>query len=192
MGRSFTWFPTEGGGCLTSKFAEELYKALQTNNLVTAAYHSQMNGLVERFNHTFAEMLSMNFSSCHDDWDEIVDFMVFSYNTSRQESTGVTPFYSLYGRKATLPMDVALGNNPNFADGKKPRSLATRLAEIREKVKRRLIVVQAKQKERYDRLWCTVFYTLVIKCRYFDRYERKLPPKTFSPIFWNVVNPIRR
>lgn len=119
MGRSFTWFPTEGGGCLTSKFAEELYKALQTNNLVTAAYHSQMNGLVERFNHTFAEMLSMNFSSCHDDWDEIVDFMVFSYNTSRQESTGVTPFYSLYGRKATLPMDVALGNNPNFADGKK-------------------------------------------------------------------------
>lgn len=35
---------------------------------------------------------------------------------------------------------------------KKPRSLATRLAEIREKVKRRLIVVQAKQKERYDRL----------------------------------------
>jgi hypothetical protein len=35
---------------------------------------------------------------------------------------------------------------------KKPRPLATRLAEIREKVKRRLIVVQAKQKERYDRL----------------------------------------
>jgi transposase InsO family protein len=104
---------------LTSKFAEELYKALQTNNLFTAAYHPQMNGLVERFKHTFVEMLSMNFSSCHDEWDEIVDFMVFSYNTSRQESTGVTPFYSLYGREATLPVDVALGNNPNFADGKK-------------------------------------------------------------------------
>jgi hypothetical protein len=32
---------------------------------------------VERFKHTFVEMLSMNFSSCHDEWDEIVDFMVF-------------------------------------------------------------------------------------------------------------------
>jgi hypothetical protein len=69
-----------------------------------------------------------------------------------EESTGVTPFYSLYGREATLPVDVALSKNPNFADGKNPRPLATRLAEIREKVKRRLIVVQAKQEERYDRL----------------------------------------
>ncbi len=150
---------SDRGKCLTSKFAEELYKALQTNHLVTAAYHPQSNGLVERFNHTFAEMLSMYVSSCHDDWDEVVDFMVFSYNTSRQESTGVTPFFLLYGREAVLPVDVALGSNPNFTDGKNPRPLATRLAEIRESVKRRLIVVQAKQKERYDRRRCTVSYT---------------------------------
>jgi hypothetical protein len=43
---------------------------LQTNHFVTNAYHPKFNGLVERFNHTFGEMLSMYVSSCHDDWDD--------------------------------------------------------------------------------------------------------------------------
>lgn len=146
---------SDRGKCLTSKFANELYRALQTNHLVTAAYHPQCNGLVERFNHTFAEMLSMYVSSCHDDWDEVVDFVVFAYNTSRQESTGVSPFYLLYGREAILPVDVALGNNPvpvkcDEASSAQLRDLATRLANIREIVKRRLILVRARQKRRYD------------------------------------------
>ena len=59
-------------------------------------------------------MLSMYVSSRHDDWDEVVDFVVFAYNTSRQESTGATPFYLLYGREAVLPIDVALDSNPNL------------------------------------------------------------------------------
>ncbi|KAI9550279.1 hypothetical protein GHT06_004904 [Daphnia sinensis] len=75
-------------------------------------------------------MLSMYVSSCHDDWDDIVDFMVFAYNTSRQETTGLTPFYLLYGREAVLPVDVTLGNNPNPA-AKNPWHLATKLAGIR-------------------------------------------------------------
>ena len=53
-------------------------------------------------------------SSRHDDWDDVVDFVVFAYNTSRQESTGATPFYLLYGREAVLLIDVALGSNPNL------------------------------------------------------------------------------
>jgi hypothetical protein len=50
---------SDRGKCLTASFAEELFQALQTNHLVTAAYHPQCNGLVERYNHTFAEMVSM-------------------------------------------------------------------------------------------------------------------------------------
>ena len=148
---------SDRGKCLTSDFAEKLYRDLQTNHLVTAAYHPQTNGLVERFNHTFAQMLSMYVDSCHDDWDEIVDFVVFAYNTSRQESTGASPFLLLYGREAVLPIDVALGNNPDSKKLGEPVSyssylqdLSTRLVTIREIVKRRLIVVQAKQKKCYE------------------------------------------
>jgi hypothetical protein len=101
------------GSCLLSEFTEELFRSMQTNHLITTAYHPQCNGLVERFNHTFAEMLSMFVNSSHFNWDEVVDHVIFAYTTSRQESTGVTPFLMLYGREAVLPIDVALGNNPN-------------------------------------------------------------------------------
>jgi hypothetical protein len=100
-------------------------------------------------------MLSMYVSSKHDDWDEFIDYVTFGYNTSRHESTGVTPFYLLYGREAVLPVDVALGNNPGLntssLDRNAVQSILTRLANIREVVKRRMLVVHARQKKRYDK-----------------------------------------
>jgi hypothetical protein len=153
------------GKCLTAGFAEEMYRALQTNHFVTTAYHPQCNGLVERFNPTFAEKLSMYVSSCHDDWDEVVDFVVFAYNTSRQEKTGLTPFFLLYGREAMFPIDVSLGRNPNPVvksenSAQNIRGLSNRLSVIREQMKRRLIVVQAKQIKRYDHNRRTVRYAV--------------------------------
>jgi hypothetical protein len=141
---------------LTASFAEELFQALQTNHLVTAAYHPQCNGLVERYNHTFAEMVSMYVNSYHNDWDGLIDFVTFAYNTSRQETTGYSPFYLLYGREAVLPIDVALGNNPDLGldDGDpsdRVRTLTVKLSQIREEVKGRMAAIKIKQKKRYDR-----------------------------------------
>ena len=126
---------SDRGKCLTASFAEELFQALQTNHLVTAAYHPQCNGLVERYNHTFAEMLSMYVNSYHNDWDGLIDFVTFAYNTSRQETTGYSPFYLLYGREAVLPIDVALGNNPDSGldegdPSDRVRTLTTKLSQI--------------------------------------------------------------
>ena len=149
-----TFLISDRGKCLTSSFSKQLYDVLQTNHLTTTAYHPQCNGLVERFNHTFAEMLSMYVSSSHNDWDETIDFVTFAYNTSRQESTGYTPFYLLYGREAVLPVDVALGNDPNpilvIPSEEGVVGLIKRLSVVREKVKRRLLAVQLRQKKRYD------------------------------------------
>ncbi|KZS10738.1 Uncharacterized protein APZ42_024709 [Daphnia magna] len=151
--------------CLTANFSEELFKALQTNHLVTAAYHPQCNGLVERYNHTFAERLSMYVNSLHNDWDGFIDFVTFACNTSRQESTWFSPFFLLYGREAVLPIDVALGNNPekdldvgDYSD--RARTLTTNLSAIREKVKKRMAIVQSRQKKRYDRRRRQVKFTV--------------------------------
>lgn len=108
---------TDRGKCLTSGFAEKLFRAIQTHHLVTSSYHPQCNGLVERYNHTFADMLSMYVNSKHDNWDDFLDEVTFGYNTSRQQSTAATPFYLLYGRECVLPIDGALGNLPNLSDG---------------------------------------------------------------------------
>ena len=40
---------------------------------------------------------------------QLLPFVTFAYNTSRQETTGRTPFYLLYGWEAVLPIDALLG-----------------------------------------------------------------------------------
>lgn len=124
---------------------------MQTNHLITTASHPQCNGLVERFNHTFAEMFSMFVNSSHSNWDDVIDHVVFAYNTSRQESTGMTPFLMLYGREAVLPIDFALGNSPNFRS-RDPLQFIHRIPIIREQVKRRLLFFQHHQRIRYNAL----------------------------------------
>ncbi|KZS02853.1 Uncharacterized protein APZ42_034557 [Daphnia magna] len=96
---------------------EKEYLALvwATNHPTTTAYRPQANGLVERLTHMLADMLSINVSSNHRDWDESLSFVTFAYNTSRQESTGKTPFYLVYGREAVLPIDSTLNADPDSA-----------------------------------------------------------------------------
>lgn len=83
---------------------------MQTYHLITMAPYPQCNKLVERFNHTLAEMLSMLLDSSHSNWDDVIDHVVFAYNTSRQKSTRMAPFLMLCDCEAVLPIDVALGS----------------------------------------------------------------------------------
>jgi hypothetical protein len=54
-----------------------------------------------------------------------------------------------------LPIDVALGNNPEkdldvVDSSDRVRTLTTKLSAIREKVKKRMAIVNSRQKKRYD------------------------------------------
>jgi hypothetical protein len=71
-------------------------------------------------------------------------------NISKQESTGVTQFFMLYGREALLPIDVALGNNPNHSVLNNSFPLLQRFPYLCEQIKRKLLMVQQRQKQRYD------------------------------------------
>lgn len=49
-------------------------------------------------------------------WDEYVDSSVFAYNTSNHESTHYTPFEVMFGRKATLPVDIAYAHTSDTSN----------------------------------------------------------------------------
>lgn len=57
----------------------------------STAYHSQTNGIVERFNHTLAGM-SLYVTSDHSNWDVVLPFVTFAYNSLVQQATGCSPF----------------------------------------------------------------------------------------------------
>ncbi len=92
---------------------QRVLAAMETNHQTTTAYHPQANGLVERLNHTLADMLSMYVSKDHKDWDSTLPFVRFAYNTSRQETTGRSPFYLMHGRNPVLPVDAIFGADPD-------------------------------------------------------------------------------
>ena len=92
---------------------QKVVRAMETNHQTTTAYHPQANGLVERLNHTLADMLSMYVSRDHTNWDVTLPFVRFAYNTSKQESTGKSPFYLMHGRHPVLPIDAICGADPD-------------------------------------------------------------------------------
>ena len=104
---------TDRGKCFLADITQNVWKQLGVNHKTTSSYHPQTNGQVERMNHTLAMMISMYIAGEQTNWDEPLPFICFAYNTARQESTGFSPFFLLYGREPNLPVDILLGSHPN-------------------------------------------------------------------------------
>ncbi|GFY04116.1 integrase catalytic domain-containing protein [Trichonephila clavipes] len=49
-------------------------------------------------------------------WDEILPFVTFAYNTAEQEVTDFTPFYLLHVHKAKMTLNTMLPFSPNDVD----------------------------------------------------------------------------
>ena len=67
----------------------------------------QSDGFVERLNQTLYNILNCTIYENPFDWDEVIRLCTLAYNSSIQESTGQTPYFMVYGRAATLPIDLA-------------------------------------------------------------------------------------
>ncbi len=79
----------------------------------TTAGHPQTDGLVENFNKTLRAMLAKHSQSLGCDWDVHLQQLLFAYRTKPHMSTGVSPFYLLFGRDARLPTETVLETLPS-------------------------------------------------------------------------------
>ena len=68
-----------------------LFKMTSTEHRISSAYHPQTNGLLERFNQSLQRSLVKLVNNNQDDWDELLDGMLFAYRTAKQKSTRVSP-----------------------------------------------------------------------------------------------------
>ncbi len=80
------------------------------HHVVGTPYYPQANGQVERFNCTMIDSLSTQCETEQVNWDLFLSGTVFAYNTSKHNETGLSPFKVLFGRKATLPIDMLIGD----------------------------------------------------------------------------------
>ena len=100
---------SDQGANFESNLMHEIYNIMGIHKTRTTAYHPQCDGQVERQNRTIQEILSSFVAEHPADWDLFVDMATYAYNTSRNETTGFSPYELVFGREPRLPLEVDLG-----------------------------------------------------------------------------------
>ena len=80
------------GANFLSRLMAEVYRLLEVRKLTTAAYHPQLDGLVERFHRTVMDIMA----KAGQDRDTKLPYLLFAYRASVQDSTQASPFKLLY------------------------------------------------------------------------------------------------
>ena len=94
-------------------FWQTVFKSLGTKIKLSTAYHPQTDGQSERANRTMEEILRSYVHPAADDWDLRLTAAEFAYNSSKQSTTGYSPFYVAYGYHPRNPADLY---NPDAVD----------------------------------------------------------------------------
>ncbi|XP_074603951.1 uncharacterized protein LOC141857357 [Brevipalpus obovatus] len=109
---------SDQGTNFLSWLVQNVAKFMGSKWKVASAYHPQTNGLTEKTNQTLINMLT-HYTKDQSKWYLALPLIQFAYNTSINSSTKASPFYLLYGRHPTLPIDIKL--KPRIGPGSSDR-----------------------------------------------------------------------
>ena len=70
----------------------------------STAYHPQTDGQTEIVNKVLEDMLCMYVRDHPKKWEEYLHLVEFAYNNHYRDSTKLSPFEILYGRKCNTPI----------------------------------------------------------------------------------------
>ncbi|UYV66772.1 K02A2.6-like, partial [Cordylochernes scorpioides] len=149
---------TDRGKNSMSQTIREINNLNGTIHRFTTAYHPQTNGLTERLNKTLTDMISMYVDVDQKNWDSILPYVTFAYNTARQETTGYSPFFLVHGREVETPLDSILPYQPAGTAEDYVGHLVTNAEDARMLARLNILQAQSKDKERYDKKHQEVTY----------------------------------
>ncbi|GFY22527.1 hypothetical protein TNCV_2177881 [Trichonephila clavipes] len=117
----------------------------------TTPLHPQSDGMVERFNRTILNNLSLMVSKNQQDWEQKVPLFLLAYR-SRYDTTGYSPSQMLFGRDLRLPCDLLFGRPPDTPSSPEEyvQNLQARFEDVRNLARERINLRTEKMKTRYD------------------------------------------
>ena len=192
---------TDRGSHFVNEILKSLCQELGVKHKLSTSYHPQTNGLVERFNRTLCETLAKYAGDNKDDWDLYLPSTLFAYRTKRHSTTRHEPFYLVYGREATLPVDFAVTTaQAQLADTDPQQDLLNRICHLTgqfENVKieaqDNVAKSQQRQKDRHDKQLSEVqrykIGDLVLLYRSELKNRKKLEDRWKGPYYIHEVFP---
>ena len=132
----------------------QLWRGLKTEQKMSTAYPPQTDGQTERANRTLQAVLRA-YAESREDWDEWLPFVAAAYNSTKQESTGRTPFEMNFpDGRGIDPLQWAIAERHSVTDPRGVSREAERTLEemtvIWDEVRARLVGEQARQKRYAD------------------------------------------
>ena len=92
----------------------EICKIFQITKVQTSSYHPQTNASAERMNSTINKTLRAFVDSNQKNWDTLLPSVMSAYRISPNTSTKMAPYFVVFGKDCTLPLDTALLPNDNL------------------------------------------------------------------------------
>ncbi|CAL1288441.1 unnamed protein product [Larinioides sclopetarius] len=90
----------------TSRLTQEFLKILGACPRFSTPYHPEGNGLIERWNQTFKNMLHHTIREEGRSWHRQIPFLLWAYREVPNATTGVPPFLLMYGREPKGPLSI--------------------------------------------------------------------------------------
>ena len=140
---------SDRGSVFTSKFWASLCFYLKVRRRLSTAFHPQTDGQTENLNQTLEHYLRCYANYQQDDWGAKLAMAEFTYNNSQHSTTGMSPFFALYGFHPAIELHVG----DNVPEGEAPA--ATERVKIiqteREALDKRWQAAVEAQKKYYDK-----------------------------------------
>ena len=144
---------SDQGANFESKIIKELCSLCGIEKSRTTPYHPMGNGVTERFNRTLLQMLGTLTVEQKQNWKKYVGPMVHAYNSMRQETTGHTPYFLMFGRQPRLPVDMAF----DLGQDNTKQPITNYVSDMKERLQKAYDLAskaakqaQEKQKSYYD------------------------------------------
>ncbi|XP_066987487.1 uncharacterized protein [Macrobrachium rosenbergii] len=145
------------GTNFTSKLFKQSMQEFNIHNVYASAYHPQTNGALERVHQTIKNLLRKYMEETAQSWDENLDLLMYMLRSVPNDSTGVSPFELMFGRKPRTTLSMV---KENFIHNKEEdtTTLLAYMKELKEKflsmynfANENLLISQEKMSNLYNR-----------------------------------------
>ncbi|KAJ1116398.1 hypothetical protein NDU88_004612 [Pleurodeles waltl] len=138
-----------------SQFAYNFWKTwcktLQVTSTLSTSHHPQTDGQTERLNQTLKQYLRAYAEKTLNSWTSMLWLAELAYNNSFHTSTGVTPFFGLFGyHPDTLPITIPQESSLTPAVSE----IIQHLHQTQKSIQQHLEKAKQKYKKHYDKKHC--------------------------------------